>query len=346
MSFHPQTPQSPSQFSPGSTDPSASMSSSMTSITTALPTPAHSVNGSSIPADMTHDVAMTDESPHKRKRPLEDVGDQEQKKVHIEESDSDIRNLHLDVGVKYLVCKTPRPAPIPDCTQDLFERYGLVDLKREVARVLPDGTKNALRKTYKGYIKRLNIAGQFDAVKLDENRPDGFLAMCKMPEQEWNVHHVRGQEMANGLLPDVIAKMAKAMTMGKGSIPKSRWDSSVLGDLVVGSKAEKQTSSARATAPNTPLAGATPLPRKPQGGVSAQEAARPQRSIKKRTYGDSSFEGYGEGFPDDDLGQDGGYSTGEGDRTGGQQKKRKKSHPGQPYPQVRTPSYGPGMVGA
>ena len=214
----------------------------------------------------------------------------------------------------------------PSVADDLFDLYGLTDLKNEVARVLPNGTKNALRKTYKGYIKRLNIAGQFDAVKLDENRSDGFLAMVKMPEQEWNVHFVRGQEMANGLSSETRAKMPKALAMAKGLVPKARWDSAILGELGVGNstKTDKQTPSARPTAPNTPLAGATSLPRKPQSGLSAQDAARPQRSIKKRSYGDSSFEGYGEGF-DDDLGQDTGYSTGEGDRVGGQKKRKKVS---------------------
>ena len=53
MSFHPQTPQSPSQLSPGISDPASSMNTSLTSITT-LPTPAHSVNGSgSQPPDMS-----------------------------------------------------------------------------------------------------------------------------------------------------------------------------------------------------------------------------------------------------------------------------------------------------
>lgn len=92
----------------------------MTAITTALPTPAHSVNGSSIPTDMVHDIVMTEDSPQKRKRPLEDVGDQEQKKVHLEESSMDIENLHLDVGHKYLVCKT-RKAPFHSrCPQTSF----------------------------------------------------------------------------------------------------------------------------------------------------------------------------------------------------------------------------------
>jgi hypothetical protein len=93
------------------------MNSSMTSITTALPTPAHSVNGSaSQPSDMSHDITMGDESPQKRKRPIDDLGDREQKKVHIEESKFGIEDLHLDVGTKYLLCrsrKTPFMAMSP-----------------------------------------------------------------------------------------------------------------------------------------------------------------------------------------------------------------------------------------
>jgi hypothetical protein len=113
MSFNPQTPQSPSQFSPKSIDPLASMNSSMTSITT-LPTPAHSVNGSTQPGDISHDTTMTDgDSPHnKRKRSADDVGDREHKKVHLEDPRRlGIENLHLDVGEKYLLCRT-RKTPL------------------------------------------------------------------------------------------------------------------------------------------------------------------------------------------------------------------------------------------
>jgi hypothetical protein len=59
---------------------------------------------------MAHDVVMSDESPHKRKRPLEDMGGRDQKKAHIEDSRFSIENLHLDVGEKFLLCKT-RKAP-------------------------------------------------------------------------------------------------------------------------------------------------------------------------------------------------------------------------------------------
>jgi hypothetical protein len=79
----------------------------MTSITTALPTPAHSVNGTH-PGDSSHDVTMSDvDSPNKRKRESEDTGDQEQKKTHVEDPRRlGIQDLHLDVGPKYLLCRT------------------------------------------------------------------------------------------------------------------------------------------------------------------------------------------------------------------------------------------------
>lgn len=109
MSFHPQTPQSPSQPSPATSfDPTTNPSASMTYVAAAaLPTPAHSVNGSSGQVD----CAMTDESPHKRKRPLDDLGDREQKKAHVEDHKLGIEDLHRDVGHKYLVCQTRKTHP-------------------------------------------------------------------------------------------------------------------------------------------------------------------------------------------------------------------------------------------
>jgi hypothetical protein len=77
----------------------------MTSVTTtSLPTPAHSVNA----CDSSHDINMTDaDSPNKRKRQLDDMGDQEHKKTHLEDPRRlGIENLHLDVGPKYLLLRT------------------------------------------------------------------------------------------------------------------------------------------------------------------------------------------------------------------------------------------------
>ena len=53
---------------------------------------------------------MGGDSPHKRKRDVSDIGDRAQKKAHIENRMLGITDLHLDVGEKYLLCRT-RKAP-------------------------------------------------------------------------------------------------------------------------------------------------------------------------------------------------------------------------------------------
>ncbi len=129
MSFHPQTPQSPSQFSPITADPLFGVSTASVGTTTntintnvnggsgsfsstatpsTLPTPAHSVTGSGFGAsDMSHEAGLGDEALRKRKRLLDDTGDQESKKVHMEgQQRLDFEALHQDVGEKYLVCRT------------------------------------------------------------------------------------------------------------------------------------------------------------------------------------------------------------------------------------------------
>ncbi|EHA51535.1 hypothetical protein MCOR27_004226 [Pyricularia oryzae] len=342
MSFHPQTPQSPSQTSPSISDPSTSLNSSMTSTTTNLPTPAHSVTGSCLPSEMNPDIIMGDDTPQKRKRALEDGGDRDHKKAHIEDRRLGIENLHMDVGEKYLLCRTQHVSSFPRMSDDLFEAFGLTGIAAEVARVLPNGEKNAMRKTYKGHIKKLGVAGHFDAVKKNHEDPSSLLAMYFAPAEDWINTEVHGKDITAGLSNEALQNLSRATTMARGPISKKDWDTSVLGDL---DKAAKQTSSAKVTAPNTPL-NLPPLNRPKGSQPPAGEAARIRRVGKKRSYGDSSFEGYSEAFTDDDPGADVGYSTGEGD--GGQ--KRRKKNPGTPaqnYPSaVRQQNYGPGMVGA
>ena len=50
--------------------------------------------------------AQLEEPSNKRKREVDDHGDREQKKVHVEDSRISIEDLHLDVGKKYLLCRT------------------------------------------------------------------------------------------------------------------------------------------------------------------------------------------------------------------------------------------------
>jgi hypothetical protein len=218
-----------------------------------------------------------------------------------------------------------------------------------------------LRKTYKGKIKDLGISGKFDVAVREDDAPDGFLAMLRQPEEEWAIQNRIGKEIENGLDAAVRSSLASAMTMSKGLIPKSSWDSSVLGELDL-----PESKAPTAPVPTKPLAtgivqkGVAPGAVQPRNGKI--EAARPKRNVKKRGYEESSFEGYGEGYVDDDM-VDAGYSTAEGDDRALSQKRRKKvgsdewilstltnnpqsitshSYPGP----MRHNSYGPGMVGA
>ncbi|ROW08938.1 hypothetical protein VMCG_02945 [Cytospora schulzeri] len=348
MSFHPQTPQSPSHFSPSTTDPTTN--STMTSFTTNLPTPAHSINGTSLTLDSTHDVTMGDESPHKRKRAQEDVGEGEQghdqKRLHVDDGLPSIKDMHEDVGEKYLLLQKSWQPAQPVLSDDLFEMYDLTGIAGEVARVLPDGSKNALRKTYKGQIKKLGLMGHFDAVKKEPNDPNGFFSLLTVPDQEWHVHFVQGKDMEDGIRPEVKNMLTRATGMARGTIPKNKWDTSVLADFAGGPKGS--SGKATATAPGTPLNPALGgIPRTKAQGVLAQEATRPRRANKKRSYGDSSFEGY-EGYLDDETGADTGYSTGEGEGA----KRRKKVlralafvHIAQSRVGTPRQAYGPGMVG-
>lgn len=103
MSCHPHTPQSPSQVSPAnSSDAIHPLSTSMTMTANTLPTPAHSVTGST----SQNDIVMNDDSPNKRKRASDDDGDRDSKKVQLEGHRLGIEDLHLDVGEKYLLCQT------------------------------------------------------------------------------------------------------------------------------------------------------------------------------------------------------------------------------------------------
>ncbi|CAK7240014.1 MAG: hypothetical protein STHCBS139747_001449 [Sporothrix thermara] len=364
MSFHPQTPQSPSQFSPITSDPLSGTSSA--SVVTAntnntnvhgggsfssaatpstLPTPAHSVNGSGFGAsDAIHGMSPGGDSPHKRKRLLEDAGDHESKKHHMEgQQRLDFEALHQDVGEKYLVCKT-----------HLFAMFDLTGIAAEVARTLPNGEKNAMRKTYKGYMKKLGVSGHFEPIKREDGDESDFMRLISEAEDSWQARQVKTKDIRYGLLEDVEADLRAALTMNKGPIPKAIWDSSVLGDLAPEKLASigVRPGSVRGTAPNTPLHPAVArskiqLQQQQSQLTGGADASRPRRVGKKRSYGENSFEGYGEGFPDDDGVDGGGYSTGEGD--GSSHKRRKKN--GTPSTQynsapVRQQSYGPGMVGA
>ena len=80
----------------------------MASSATTLPTPAHSINGTS--ASDHHDGIMIDDYTSKRKRTDHDSGLMGKKAYLEDPRNLGIKDLHLDVGEKYLLCRT-RKAP-------------------------------------------------------------------------------------------------------------------------------------------------------------------------------------------------------------------------------------------
>ena len=117
LSDNPQTPQSPSHTSFATADLPPKPSTSPQN-THSLPTPAHSINGSmsSVGSVVASDGIVIDETSNKRKRDVEDLGDRDLKKVHVENSRLSIEDLHIDVGKKYLLCRTRKT---PFSPQDL-----------------------------------------------------------------------------------------------------------------------------------------------------------------------------------------------------------------------------------
>lgn len=192
-----------------------------------------------------------------------------------------------------------------------------------------------MRKTYKNKVKDFGISGNFDSIKKERDTPDSMFMMMLAPEQEWDAEHTRGKEIGKGL-DSVLPILGKAFTMAKGKIPKMKWDSAVLGEVAAPAPKVVPVMQNGAKTPIT-----NPIMQR-----TKSEVPRPKRNVKKRTYGDSSYEGYGEGYVDDDA-QETGYSTNDGDDRGISRKRTKKTSPGHfngPLP--RQNSYGPGMVGA
>jgi hypothetical protein len=161
------------------------------------------------------------------------------------------------------------------------------------------------------------LSGNFDSVKKEIEAPETLWSMMAQPDDVWDSQFANASKEINmGLPQSVTGQLSKAMTMARGIIPKDTWNNSVLGELVA-PPTPGEAPKAVQNGVKRPLPQAAGVPR-----TGKVEGPRPKRNIKKRTYGDASFEGYGEGFVDDDT-QEAGYSTGEGDERMGRKRPKK-----------------------
>ncbi|KAL8953072.1 MAG: hypothetical protein Q9222_001065 [Ikaeria aurantiellina] len=249
-----------------------------------------------------------------------------------------------------------KPMQTPHLQQDLLALFGLAPLAATVARTDPNtGEKiNKMRKSYEGKVKGFALAGRNRAVKHNHEKSMGLLQMAQWPEEEWHNQKVHGRDVRSGLSEATMQKLGLAMQMQPGPVPNTAdhdWD-----DLLGNEKVkplptiDEPSKKSMRPNPNSRVNGQPNGIRPPGEKTSTTEANRPKRVGKKRRYDDHSFEGYGEGYLDDDgdvIGDLGGYSSDDGSRKGGPSKKRRKEYASPTPPGLgdRRGSYGIGMLG-
>lgn len=202
-----------------------------------------------------------------------------------------------------LTCaKLAIPRIRPDPSQHLLSRYGLSDLHAKVARTDPVTHEkiNKLRKSYEGQIKTFALAGRNKPTKdeIPEGQWSSLNMMILEPEESWYASKVMGKRIE--VTPDLEARLQRATFLQPGRTKNHEHWEDVLGH-------EKPR----------PVQGQDSMGKKPLPGAmqrgqvngstvrtmsqAAGEAIRPRRSGKKRSYADNSFEGYGDGFVDDEA---------------------------------------------
>ncbi|PGH10052.1 hypothetical protein GX51_00319 [Blastomyces parvus] len=271
-----------------------------------------------------------------------------------QEEKLNLKALRQDIGTAFHLCKSSYTASGPNPSLDLVSLYGLGPVASSVARTDPvTGEKiNRLRKSYEGKIKGLGLAGRNKPVKAEPGATGGLKYLTLWPEEEWQNQKVYGKDIKVAE-PDssFFRQQLKAMKMEPGPLPNHEIWEDALGHEKT-SKVMVANDASLAKAAGT-VPGAIRQPVHTNGTPSmistpTTEYTRPKRTGKKRSYNDSSFVGYGEGFPDDELDLDSGrYSNSEEGGRGPGKKKRKKDHISGVSPALteRSGSYGVGMFG-
>lgn len=169
-------------------------------------------------------------------------------------------------------------------------------------------------------------------MKHPEGEPGGLVEMMHFPDDEWDAQRVMGKEVENGLSEAMLSKLDQAMKMEPGPLPG--FDATILGldaprPTASPTELKKPPQQAASTArPTVRPLGNIPRP-KDKAPPPPGEPPRPKRANKKRRYDEKSFEGYGEGYVDDDVEMTGVPSPSDRDdnRGGLAKKKRKKVDP-------------------
>ena len=213
--------------------------------------------------------------------------------------------------VTWVAHPVSRPAP----SENLISLYRLDKAAAGVARKDPTtGEKiNKLRKSYEGKVKALQLTGKNKAV----STPDEFTNMLLFPDEEWLNQKVLGKKAEDGFPSNIFCKLDKAVQASPGPLPtkeNERWKS------IIGTDEPPKSRTASDVVAKKPTQ-SIHNPSNSQVAPAMTRSVRPERAGKKRSYLDSSFRGYGEGFLDDDPI---GSSAGEDENQGGLSKKRRR----------------------
>ncbi|KAL9600139.1 MAG: hypothetical protein Q9219_003395 [cf. Caloplaca sp. 3 TL-2023] len=230
--------------------------------------------------------------------------------------------------------EAPKSADVPHLQQDLLALFELTPLADTVARTDPNtGEKiNKMRKSYEGKVKHFGLAGKNRAVKHNHEKSMGLLQMAQWPAEEWYSQKVYGRDVRDGLAKATLQKLGPAMHMKPGGLQESdeeKWAELLGIEMAKPFPPTLEIRSEKTGRNESHVKGSIQLNgiRKQSDRMPITEANRPKRAGKKRRYDEHSFEGYGEGFLDDEtetLGDAGGYSSDDGSRRGGTLKKRRK----------------------
>ena len=260
-------------------------------------------------------------------------------------------------GAPLRVGRLPHSTSQPHPTQPLLSLFRLGPLVATVARTDPvSGAKiNKLRKSYEGQLKTFGLAGRNKAVKHEDAvHGPSLLGTAGWPAEEWQVQKVGARAVAGGLSDGARARMERAFRLEPGAVPAGDEWEAVLGHEKPRAAAAPLPAEGKARNPqNLSLAEARPRAAErgaangtptTAGSDAGPDSARPLRTGKRRRYHDDSFEGYGEGFMDDDRGdhrRGGAGGGGDDDSSDGgsrrgseSRRKRRKVRPLRRFPRV------------
>ena len=238
----------------------------------------------------------------------------------------------------------------PQPSHDIMRLYDLTRIQASVARKDDAGNKiNKLRKSYEGKLKDLQIEGRNKA-QPNKQELEGLLDplwSSVLPSGKTMFEEHKGEAWLGSeeAVDNMMGMLNSALDMRPGHLPKQEhesWKHQLGLDDVM--KAAPMVSN---TNINTPMnsavsPGAAPMktaasnllsktgpaaamrnsaPASPRNGLGI--SARPQRAGKKRSYGDSSYEGY-TGYEDDAYSTGGDDDSGRRGSAGGAKRQKRK----------------------